>query len=153
MSEPRPGAWSPTISFITLGVSDVARASQFYSALGWQADARSSPIVAFYQLNGVILSLYGREALAAEWGGVPGPPSPGAVMFSHNVESDEQIEPLLTRVTEAGGALLSGPRPTPWGGRRAWFADPDGHAWEIVYNPNIRRDANGGVWFRGGPHG
>lgn len=145
------GPFAPTLSFVTLGVAHVGAAQQFYEALGLQPDVRTGPRCAFFQLNGVILALLEHSDLAAQSGGGAVATRAGGrigAMLSHNVQEDQHIEQILDRVRRGGGTVVGPPEATPWGGRRAWFDDLDGHRWEVVHNPNILRDLQGGVWFR-----
>lgn len=138
--------FAPHVSFLTLAVSDVARARAFYEALGLPCHARSGPGYAFFQLNGIILALYGAEDLARTWGGEDTGTGP-TVALSHNVLDPGDIDRILAAVDRAGGRICVPRGPTPWGGERAWFADLDGHRWEVVYNPKLQRDAHGGAWL------
>jgi len=138
-------AMRPAVSFITLAVGDVTASTAFYRALGLVPDRRSSAHVAFFQLNGVVLALWGRDDLIAEVGG----PVASQSVVSHNVRSVAEIDGLLERVVAAGGVVRVPRGRTPWGGQRAWFADLDGHLWELVYNPGIHWDDRGGVWLDG----
>ena len=141
-----PGPFAPHLSFLTLAVADVARARAFYEALGLVAHPRSGAGYAFFQLNGLVLALYGEADLAAMWGeGHPGAST--RVALSHNVLEPSRIDAILAVVEQAGGRVCVPRGPTPWGGERAWFEDLDGHRWEVVYNPKMHRDALGGTWL------
>lgn len=143
---PTGGPFAPHVSFLTLAVADVARARRFYEALGLVADDRSRARYTFFQLNGLILALYGADDLAQMWGdGDPGPTT--RVAMSHNVTEVARIDAILAAVVSAGGRVCVPRGPTPWGGERAWFEDLDGHRWEVVYNPKLHRDAVGGSWL------
>lgn len=125
----------PRISMITLGVSDLARAVQFYQqGLGFPR-MDSPPEVAFFTLNGTWLGLYGREALAedakvaAEGSGFRG------ITLAHNVTSEAQVEQVLEQAVAAGATLVKPAQKVFWGGYSGYFMDPDGHLWEIAHNP------------------
>ncbi len=138
----------PTVSFITLGVADIATSRTFYEALGLLAAPGSRDDVCFFQLSqGVVLALWSRELLARFTDRPVGAPTGTAL--SHNVSSDAEVDALLARVEAAGGRVTCGPEVNPGGAWWGWFLDPDGHAWEVVHNPRIRRDERGGVWLRG----
>jgi len=134
-----------SLSFVTLAVRDVAASTAFYGMLGLQPNRRTGAQVAFFQLNGVVLALLGRDDLDRTVGGMGVPQA----VLSHNVDRASDIGALLSRVVAAGGTVRVPQGPTSWGGQRAWFADLDGHLWELVFNPSIHRDELGGVWLDG----
>ncbi len=125
----------PRISMITLGVRDLAVAIEFYEkGLGFPR-LDSPPEVAFFTLNGTWLGLFGREALAAD----AGVPAAGegfeAFALAHNVRSMEEVERVVAQAVAAGATLVKPPQPVFWGGFSGYFKDPDGHLWEVAYNP------------------
>lgn len=127
----------PRISMITLGVRDLAVSVKFYEqGLGFPR-MDSSPEVAFFTLNGTWLGLYGRDALAAD-ATVP-PEGSGFESFtlSHNVESETEVDEVINQAVTAGAVLVKNPEKTSWGGYSGYFKDPDGHLWEIAYNPHF----------------
>ncbi|RTQ99629.1 VOC family protein [Halomonas nitroreducens] len=125
----------PRISMITLGVADLARAVRFYEqGLGWPR-LESPPAVAFFPLHGTWLSLYGREALAED-AGVPAEGSGFAgVALAHNVASEAEVDVVLAQAVQAGARLVKPGQRVFWGGYSGYFADPDGHLWEVAHNP------------------
>lgn len=133
------------ISFITLGVADLARSRAFYRALGWQESVGSQESVAFYQAGTVAFALFGREALAedaavsAAGSGFP------AFSLAHNVPSEAAVTATLAEAVAAGGRLVRPGERASWGGFRGYFADPDGFLWEVCYNPFFPLDAEGFV--------
>ena len=134
------------ISVITLGVADLSRSRRFYvDGFGW-TPVFENPEIVFYQLNGFVLGTWLAEALERDTGR-PAAPGPGAFSLDHNVPSAEDVEPLLQQLTQAGGRLLRPAGAPPHGGFRGYVADPDGHAWEIAWNPAWPIDANGYVAF------
>jgi hypothetical protein len=125
------------ISFITLAVQDLARSEAFYAALGWTPSGSGVPgQIVFFQLNGIVLGLFGRQDLADD-AGLPNSPSQpfSGVTISHNVRSEAEVETALAEAVAAGATVLKPPHKAHWGGRIAYFADPDGHAWEVCFNP------------------
>ena len=127
----------PRISMITLGVSDLARAIQFYEkGLGLPRKPMDAD-VAFFPLNGTWLALYSRAALAAD-AGVPADGSgfPGFAL-AHNVASREEVDQLLKQAVSAGARLVKPAQDAFWGGYSGYFADPDGHLWEVAWNPHL----------------
>lgn len=138
------------INFVTLAVHDVEQAREFYSLLGWaEAPQSQAPetrdTVAFFDLNGVVLSLYRREDLAADLGQQVDAPVFRGVTVAINVETPEEVATVLEEARAAGGRVLAAARQMEWGGVAGYFADPDGHAWEVAYNPSMPLDAEGRV--------
>lgn len=134
-----------TISFITLGVRDLARSRQFYQALGWKESSGSKAEVAFFSAGSVNFALFGRDDLAED-ANVPATGSgfPG-FSLAHNVESEEAAVTLLEEAVAAGASLLRPAEKVFWGGFRGYFADPDGFMWEVCYNPYFPLDDEGFV--------
>jgi predicted lactoylglutathione lyase len=115
-------------------VADVERATAFYRALGWQPSSASVPgRVTFFGLEGAILSLWSRDDLAAEGNVDRG--VPGANSLAVNLESRTEVDAAFERIREAGGRITAPPVETDWGGYSGYFADPDGHLWEVAHNP------------------
>jgi len=137
----------PALSFVSLGVKDVAAARTFYEALGLQASERSTDGFALFQLNGVVLAIAPRAMLLKEAGLSAGRSTPGAASLSHNVRTPEEVDGLLSLARAAGAKSLKAPAPASWGGRCGWFEDLDGHLWEIVHNPRMAMDAAGNVFL------
>ncbi|APE32358.1 glyoxalase [Halomonas aestuarii] len=125
----------PRISMITLGVSDLARAIRFYEQGLGLPRRDSPPEVAFFPLNGSWLGLYGRNALAED-AGVPAEGSGfSGVTLAHNLGSEAEVDALLAQAVAAGATLVKPAQKVFWGGYSGYFADPDGHLWEVAYNP------------------
>lgn len=127
---------NPRISMITLGVSDLQTSIAFYEKLGFPR-LDSPPEVAFFTLNGTWLGLYGREALAgdatvpADGGGF------GGFTLSHNLASEAEVDAVMDEAKAAGAAIVKPAQKADWGGYHGYFRDPDGHLWEIAYNPYV----------------
>jgi predicted lactoylglutathione lyase len=126
----------PRISLITLGVADIARARRFYETLGFTASAASNEHVAFFQAGGTALGLYGREALAED-AHVKNGGGFGGITLGHNVRERVDVDRVLAEAHAAGGAILKPAQDVFWGGYSGYFADPDGHAWEVAWNPHF----------------
>lgn len=133
------------ISFITLGVADLARSRAFYRALGWQESSGSQESVAFYQVGTVAFALFGRESLAEDAAVSPVGSGFPAFSLAHNVPSEDAVTATLAEAVTAGGSLVRPADRAPWGGFRGYFADPDGFLWEVCYNPFFPLDADGFV--------
>jgi hypothetical protein len=132
------------LSLVTLGVVDVARSRRFYEALGWRASRASQEEVAFFQLGGIALALWGRAELAKD-AEVPDSPGVGGVALAHNACTREEVDAILEEARAAGGRILKLARPTSWGGYAGYFADPDGHWWEVAWNPHFTLNADGSL--------
>ncbi len=131
------------ISFVTLGVADLPRARAFYEALGLTPHPRSNESIAFFDMSGQVFALYAREALAEDAAMHDTPAGFGGVTLAHNVESADAVQPLIDAAVAAGGTQLRPASEPPWGGLRGYFADPDGHPWEVAWNPGVTIDEDG----------
>lgn len=140
----------PRLSLVTLGVADLVRSRRFYESLGWKASAIGDGHVVFFQLGGMILSLYGHEDLAKD-AQLPPDPAPKfrGITLACNVRTKEQVAVVLNEAKEAGGRILKPAQDVFWGGHSGYFADPDGHAWEIAWNPHFPIHDNGTVHLPG----
>lgn len=122
---------------ITLGVSDLDRAIRFYeTGLGLPRKAMDAD-VAFFPLDGTWLALYSRAALAED-ATVPAAGSGfEGFALAHNVASREEVDRLLEQAVGAGARLVKPAQDAFWGGYTGYFADPDGHLWEVAWNPHL----------------
>ncbi|MCH2145917.1 MAG: VOC family protein [Phycisphaerales bacterium] len=152
MSTNPPVGLRHNISFITLGVRDLAASRLFYATIGLEEHPSSNDHVAFFDMSGQVFALFQRDALAEDATLAPGlDPDDGRITFAlaQNVREQSDIAAVLQRVREAGGRVLREPSAPPWGGIRAYFADPDGFAWEVAWNPHTRIDDAGRVHLGG----
>jgi catechol 2,3-dioxygenase-like lactoylglutathione lyase family enzyme len=133
----------PRLTLVTLGVADVARARKFYEALGFAATGPSDGSVAFFPAGGVVLALFGRTALAEDAKVLDTVPGFSGVALAHNVRSEGDVERVLQEAVAAGGRLVKAAQRAFWGGTSGYFADLDGHLWEVAYNPEFPLDAEG----------
>lgn len=133
----------PRLSLVTLGVADVARARAFYERLGFKASAASNANVTFFEAGGVVLGLFGRSALASDAGVADSAPGFSGVSLAHNVASEAAADAVLAEAVAAGARLVKPAQKVFWGGYSGYFADPDGHLWEVAYNPFAPLDAAG----------
>jgi catechol 2,3-dioxygenase-like lactoylglutathione lyase family enzyme len=134
------------VAVITLGVVDVARSVAFYQrGFGWTPVFENDEIV-FYQMNGCILATWLKPALEDDMQRAGGA-GPAAFALAHNVAAQSDVAPLLDRLAGAGGQILRAADAPPHGGFRGYVADPDGHAWEIAWNPAWPIDERGLVTF------
>jgi predicted lactoylglutathione lyase len=125
------------VSLVTLGVADVTRSTAFYQALGFEPSPASvAGDVTFFRTAGAILALWGAGDLAADSlaDGVPGPGFRG-VALAINLGSEAEVDAAFATAEAAGAVIVKPPVRTEWGGYSGYFADPDGHAWEVAHNP------------------
>ena len=131
------------LSLITLGVSDLARARAFYEGgLGW-TKRNPEDEVAFYQLNGLILALWTRPDLADDARVTDTGATFSVISIAFNTRSHDEVDEILTEAEAAGGTILKPGEEQPWGGYAGYFADPDGHPWEVAWNPGWSIDDAG----------
>jgi hypothetical protein len=132
----------PRLSFVTLGVADLKRATDFYAKTLCLPQLKTPPAIAFFELGRTYLALYPRAALAAD-AGLPdrGHPAPGAFpgfTLAHNVRSADEVDQLLAEVKAGGGRIIHRGQARPeFNGYSGYFADPDGFLWEVAYNPHF----------------
>ncbi len=132
------------ISLVTLGVSDLARSFEFYQRLGWHGQEVQETV--FFQTGGMGLILWAEHKLAAD-AGLPQPSPAGfrGVTLAHNVRAKEEVEPIIAAARAAGATVTRAPANTFYGGYAGYFTDPDGHAWEIAYNPGFPLNEDGSI--------
>jgi catechol 2,3-dioxygenase-like lactoylglutathione lyase family enzyme len=134
------------ISLVTLGVSDVAAATGFYQDLGFELSSASvAGEVSFFRTAGGLLALYGADDLrrdaSAEQRATPG--AFRGVTLAVNVASAEAVDDAMASATAAGARIAKPAQATDWGGYHGYFADPDGHLWEVAHNPHWPIGPNG----------
>ena len=132
------------LSLVTLGVSDVARAREFYGALGWRENGDPGLDVAFFQGPGMVVALWGREQLAEDTG-VDDGGGWGGVTLAYNTRSPEEVDAVIEEARAAGAAITREPSETFWGGYSGLFVDLDGHPWEVAHNPRWTIEEDGAV--------
>ncbi|MEL6204989.1 MAG: VOC family protein [Pseudomonadota bacterium] len=132
------------ITLITLGVDDLERSKAFYSALGWVPEEAPAG-VAFYRMNGQMFGLFGRDALAADQGRPGQRLFAGAMTLAQNFPDRAGVDAAFARAEAAGAEVLKRPEDVFWGGYSGYFADPDGHVWELAHNPFWPLDEDGAL--------
>lgn len=142
------------LSLVTLGVADPARSRRFYERLGWRASSIGGGDVVFFQLGGIALGLWGRAALAADAGLADVGPADagsgfGGIALAHNVRTEAEVDALLDLAAGSGGRVLRAAAPAEWGGRSGYFADSDGHVWEVAWNPHFPIAEDGSLQLPG----
>ena len=136
------------IDVITLAVADLDRALVFYrdglglsskgivgAEFAGDADTPAGAIALFELEGGLAFALYPRSELAKDANVSAGPPTTGEFSLGHLVSTREEVDALLARAEEAGATLTERPHDRPWGIYSGYFRDPDGHLWEIIWNP------------------
>jgi uncharacterized protein len=137
------------LSLVTLGVADLERARRFYEdGLGWKRASKEESVV-FFQLPGAVLALWSRASLAEDAGIADTGARFGGMALAYNARSREEVDAVLAEAGAAGGHLLKPGADTFWGGYSGYFADPDGHPWEVAFNPFWSLDAEGRVSLPG----
>ena len=122
------------VSLVTLGVADLARSRSFYEGgLGWRPHFASDEVI-FFQMNGFVLALWPLKDLIAD-AQILGSPGAGNVALAYNVRAREEVDAVLAEALTAGAKILRAAQDASWGGYSGYFADPDGHPWEVAWNP------------------
>lgn len=138
------------LSIVTLGVSDLAVSTAFYESLGWRQSASSEDTITFFQMQGSVLGLYEHRALADD-AKVPAEPFVDGVRgfrgvtLALNVDSVEAVDAVFTEWVAAGATPMVEPHTAFWGGHSSYVADPDGHLWELAFNPYSEFDEAGNL--------
>ena len=123
------------LSVVTLGVADLARSRQFYEqGLGWKRGNANDDVV-FYQLNGMVLALFSRTELAKDAHVRADGHGFGGIALALCARSRDEVDDILVQAKRAGARILKPAEDAFWGGYSGYFADPDGHPWEIAWNP------------------
>jgi hypothetical protein len=125
----------PRISMVTLGVDDLEKSVAFYEQGLGLPRIDSPPTVAFFNLNGTWLSLFGRDSLAKDAGVACEKANFNNVTLAHNLESEAEVDALFAEVLAAGATAVKTPQKVFWGGYSGYFKDLDGHLWEVAHNP------------------
>ena len=122
------------VTLITLGVANLDRAKAFYAALGW-SPAQEQEGVVFYQMDGLVLGLFGKADLAKDQGRAGVEFGTGAISLAQNFGTEAEVDAAYHTAIDAGASPLKAPEKVFWGGYSGYFADPDGHVWEVAMNP------------------
>jgi len=132
------------LSLVTLGVADIQRSLSFYEALGWKRANRHAEVV-FFQLRGMVLGLFSRDSLAADAKLDTAGSGFGGITLAYNARSKEDVDAVLKEAERAGARILKPAEDVFWGGYSGYFADPDGHPWEVAWNPEWELTEEGEV--------
>jgi predicted lactoylglutathione lyase len=135
----------PRVNLVTLGVIDLERETRFYQALGWRLSGSSvAGEVSFFDLSNVVLAVWGYTSLAEDAHVQAGePPEFRGVASAINVGTEAEVDEVIAAAVDAGGSVAKLAHKADWGGYSGYFADPEGHLWEVAYNPYWPLDDNG----------
>ena len=126
------------LSLVTLGVSDLKRSIGFYEALGFQRKVRGAPGVGFFQAGACAFAVWPLVELAKDANAKPDDtPRFRGVALAWNCRSESEVDAAVEKARAAGGSVPKTPHKTSWGGYAGYFADPDGHHWEVAHNPGF----------------
>jgi uncharacterized protein len=132
-------------TLITLGVADVRRAARFYETLGMRQRVKGAKDIAFFEAGGVALAVWGRADLAKDAGLENSKPGFSGVALAFNVADEPSVDAALQAAARAGGKIVKAAGRAFWGGYTGYFADPDGHLWEVAHNPVFLLDEGGQI--------
>ncbi len=136
------------VTLITLGVVDLERSKAFYGALGWTPTKDESEVV-FYQINGMVLGFFVLGPLAKDQGRPDAKLGTGAMTLAQNFTTDAEVDAAYALAIGAGATALKAPEKVFWGGYSGYYADPDGHVWEVAQNPFWELDPDGSLTLPG----
>ncbi len=131
------------INVVTLGVIDMPRSRRFYEALGWNASKSSTERFTLFKSKGCMLALYGLQALAEDADVAPDGKGFRGVTAACNVRTKDDVAKVLDAALAAGGKVARSARDVFWGGHSGYFHDPDGHLWEVAWNPKWKLTNDG----------
>src|SRR5579863_6168233 len=133
------------VSIITLGVADLDRSREFYERLGWRRSMAQSEGIVFFQAGGMALALFPRGELAKDANLAADGHGFSGITLAHNARSREEVDAVLAQAVAAGATLLKPAHEASWGGYSGYFADPDGFAWEVAWNPHFTLEVDGSL--------
>ncbi|GGB68439.1 VOC family protein [Henriciella pelagia] len=133
------------ITLVTLGVDDVQASAAFYERLGLKRSSASQEEVAFFDMGGLAFGLFGRESLALDAGVPAGGTGFNSFSLAWNQPDTASVDAAIERAIEAGATLVKAAEKVFWGGYSGYFADPDGHLWEVAHNPFSPLRENGSM--------
>jgi uncharacterized protein len=132
------------LSLVTLGVADLDRSRRFYEALGWHGSGDQADVV-FFQAAGIVLALWSRASLAADARVTAEGSGFAGIALAYNARTREEVDAVLAEAKAAGGEITKPAEAVFWGGYAGYFADPDGHLWEVAWNPHWTIAEDGSV--------
>lgn len=140
---------APNFVIVTLGVSDLERSARFYRGLGWEQRGDLAAGITWFKTSGSWVGLFGYDDLAQDASLEASPmaelPAYRGVTLAVNLPTEEAVDLAFVRVRELGGRIVKPATRAEWGGYSGYFADPDGHLWELCFNPGFPLDENGRI--------
>ncbi len=131
------------LNLITLGVSDLGKSLEFYEkGLNWEKSASSTGDLVLFELGGMVLALYPRKRLAEDVTVEDNPTGFSGITFSYNAKSEGEVDEVIEEVKNLGAEIVKPPQKVFWGGYSGYFKDPDGHLFEVAFNPLWGFDEN-----------
>ena len=143
MSTPMPAPVPPNLVIVTLGVRDLARSIAFYQGMGWEQRGDASQGIVWFRTSGSWVGLFGFDELAADAHLEPtGAPLPAyrGVTLAINLPGEGDVDAAFEPAAALGATIVKPATRAPWGGYSGYFADPDGHLWEVAWNPDLPLD-------------
>jgi hypothetical protein len=131
------------ISLITLGVRDLAESAAFYERLGWRRAARSEEAIVFFQCGAIVVALFPGSELAKDAGVSPEGHGFRGFAIAYNTRSRGEVDAVLAEAALHGAEIVKPAREASWGGYSGYFRDPDGHLWEVAWNPHFGLEPDG----------
>jgi catechol 2,3-dioxygenase-like lactoylglutathione lyase family enzyme len=140
-------------SIVTLGVSDLDRSARFYRDLGWAQRGDQSAGITWFKTAATWIGLFGYDELADDTGSEAAPaseqPSYRGITLAINLPTEDAVDVAFARVDQIGGRIVKPATRAEWGGYSGYFADPDGHLWEIAFAPGFPIDEHGRIEISG----
>ncbi len=134
------------LSVVTLGVANLKRARRFYEkGLGWETASAKDADAVFFQIGGSVLGLYPRGALAEDASITKEGSGFGGITLAYNARNRQEVDGVLAEAAKAGATILKPAGKVFWGGYSGYFTDPDGHPWEVAWNPHWTLGEDGSV--------
>ena len=134
------------LTIIGLGVKNLKVSSEFYEEkFGWKKTESSNESIVFFQLNGMLLSLYPIDKLAEDAGVSSESEGFKAFSLAYNTRTKEEVDTLIETLEARGVKIVKQPEEVFWGGYSSYIADPDENLWEIAFNPYLKLDEKGNV--------
>ena len=142
----QPKKMNQRLTMVSLGVSDLRKSTGFYEdVLGWEKTPASNESISFFWLNGILLGLYGWDSLAEDAGVSSEGKGFRGMALAYNTHSKDEVDRLFDSLREHGVTIVKDPQEVFWGGYSGYFSDPDGHLWEIAWNPFLALDERGSI--------
>lgn len=137
------------ISIITLGVRNLETSATFYESLGFVRSRKSDENIVWFRTGSTVLALYPWASLADDVGKAPGTSGFRGVTMALNMRSREEVDSMVEVAERAGARIIKSPKDVFWGGYSSYFEDPDGHLWEVAWNPFTDVEMNGRLIIEG----